>query len=73
MADVEKKARLSGEQPRAAEPATLLPTTNPATEKPAPPPPSLHPAVYVVYVEALFSLSLPTDSQTAPGSASVEA
>ncbi|KIV94977.1 hypothetical protein PV10_02687 [Exophiala mesophila] len=49
MADVEKKARLSGEQPRAAEPApSLLPTTNPATEKPAPPPSSLHPAFYVV-------------------------
>lgn len=48
MADVEKKVRLSGEQPRAAEPATILPTVNPAAEKSAPPPPSLHPAVYVV-------------------------
>lgn len=48
MADGEKKVRLSGEQPRAAEPATILPTVNPAAEKSAPPPPALHPAVYVV-------------------------
>ncbi|EXJ87793.1 hypothetical protein A1O1_04720 [Capronia coronata CBS 617.96] len=49
MADGEKKARLSGEQTRAAEPATLLPTTNiSVTEKQQPPAPSLHPAVYVV-------------------------
>merc|ERR1711939_239101 len=48
MADGEKKARLSGEQPRLAEPATILPTVNPAAEKSAPPPPALHPAVYVV-------------------------
>ncbi|KAK4939691.1 hypothetical protein LTR10_020081 [Elasticomyces elasticus] len=50
MADIEKKARLSGEQTRVAEPATILPTTNVPlpSEKPAPPQPSLHPAVYVV-------------------------
>ncbi|EXJ83002.1 hypothetical protein A1O3_06819 [Capronia epimyces CBS 606.96] len=49
MADGEKKARLSGEQTRAAEPATLLPTTNiPVAEKQPPPAPSLHPAFYVV-------------------------
>ncbi|KIW09783.1 hypothetical protein PV08_11883 [Exophiala spinifera] len=48
MADAEKKVRLSGEQPRAAEPATILPTVNPAAEKSAPPAPALHPAVYVV-------------------------
>ncbi|KIX03020.1 uncharacterized protein Z518_06570 [Rhinocladiella mackenziei CBS 650.93] len=48
MADVEKKARTSGEQPR-AEPTPVLPTANtPTTEKPAPPKPSLHPAFYVV-------------------------
>jgi len=46
MAD-EKKARLSGEQTRVAEPATLLPTTNAPTEKTTPQP-SLHPAFYVV-------------------------
>jgi hypothetical protein len=48
MADGEKKARLSGEQPRVAEPTTILPTVNPAAEKSAPPPPALHPAFYVV-------------------------
>ncbi|EHY61169.1 hypothetical protein HRR83_000929 [Exophiala dermatitidis] len=49
MADVEKKARLSGEQTRTAEPATILPTHNtPAPEKQQPPAPSLHPAFYVV-------------------------
>ncbi|KAL2433568.1 sugar phosphate/phosphate translocator [Exophiala dermatitidis] len=48
MADVEKKARLSGEQTRAAEPATILPTHNTsAPEKQQPPAPSLHPAFYV--------------------------
>lgn len=52
MADVEKKARLSGEQTRVAEPATTLPTANvlPTTEKAQPPKPALHPAFYVVYV-----------------------
>ncbi|OAL33075.1 hypothetical protein AYO22_00160 [Fonsecaea multimorphosa] len=50
MADVEKKARVSGEQARVNEPeaptasASILPTT----EKPQPPKPTLHPAVYVV-------------------------
>lgn len=60
MADIEKKARLSGEQTRAAEPATILPTTNVpvSNEKPAPPQPSLHPAVYVVYVD----LTVPASS-----------
>lgn len=53
MADVEKKARLSGEQSRAAEsaPATATNSVLPTTEKPPPPPQaSLHPAFYVVYV-----------------------
>lgn len=50
MADIEKKARLSGEQVRSAEPASVLPTTNTPIEKAAPSPPSLHPAVYVAYV-----------------------
>ncbi|KIW97472.1 uncharacterized protein Z519_01056 [Cladophialophora bantiana CBS 173.52] len=51
MADVEKKARLSGEQARVNEPAaapassaSILPTT----EKPPPPKPSLHPSFYVI-------------------------
>ncbi|KIW23383.1 uncharacterized protein PV07_11589 [Cladophialophora immunda] len=50
MADVEKKARLSGEQTRVTEPsgpassASILPTT----EKPQPPKPSLHPSLYVI-------------------------
>ncbi|KAK5046335.1 hypothetical protein LTR84_008479 [Exophiala bonariae] len=47
MADIEKKARLSGEQVRSAEPASILPTTNTPLEKAAPAAPSLHPAVYV--------------------------
>lgn len=49
MADVEKKVRVSGEQPRVAEPAGAAPIL-PTTEKPLPPKPSLHPAFYVVYV-----------------------
>lgn len=41
-----EKVRLSGESPRASEPSTSLPTTH-LSEKVAPPPSSLHPAVYV--------------------------
>ncbi|KAK4946376.1 hypothetical protein LTR10_014574 [Elasticomyces elasticus] len=48
MADIEKKARLSGEQNRAAEPTTTLPTVNVATEKTTAPTAALHPALYVV-------------------------
>lgn len=74
MADLEKKARMSGEQVRTAEPASVLPTTNTPTEKAAPPSSSLHPAVYVAYVETppphgrFLSLTI----WTGPGSASVE-
>jgi hypothetical protein len=49
MSDIEKKARLSGESPRASEPNTTLPTVNAATEKPEPPEAALHPAFYVMY------------------------
>ena len=49
MGDIEKKARLSGEQTRGSEPATILPTVNVSTEKPEPPKSALHPAFYVVY------------------------
>lgn len=48
MADTEKKERLSGESPRHAEPSTVLPTINVATEKAEPPKAALHPAAYVV-------------------------
>ena len=48
MSAGEEKQRLSGEVPRIGEAsASLLPTVNPATEKPEPPSSSLHPAVYV--------------------------
>jgi len=49
MSDTEKKARLSGESPRVAEPAMALPTVDVATEKSEPPKPTLHPAFYVMY------------------------
>jgi hypothetical protein len=58
MADIEKKARLSGEQMRSAEPASILPTTNTPVEKAAPPQSSLHPAVYVAYVQPQPDLPL---------------
>lgn len=51
MADVEKKARVSGEQGRAVEAASILPTVEVAAEK-SPPKPALHPAFYVVFVLA---------------------
>ncbi|ETI26058.1 hypothetical protein G647_02835 [Cladophialophora carrionii CBS 160.54] len=47
MADAEKKVRVSGEQAR-VEPAASSASILPTTEKPQPPKPSLHPAVYVV-------------------------
>ena len=54
MAEAEKKARLSGEQTRVAEPvATAQGSILPTTEKPLPPQSSLHPAFYVVYVRLL--------------------
>ena len=51
MNETEKKARLSGESPRVAEPSNTIsmPTVNVATEKPEPPKAALHPAAYVVY------------------------
>ena len=75
MGDIEKKARLSGEQTRIAEPATILPTTNVPlpSEKPAPPQPSLHPAVYVVYVDLdLFWLRRQLTCVTGHGLVSAE-
>lgn len=60
MADVEKKARMSGEQPRAVEPTTILPVANTPVEK-SPPPPSLHPAFYVVYVPRLMQEAAVSD------------
>ncbi|TPX07875.1 uncharacterized protein E0L32_010450 [Thyridium curvatum] len=42
---VDEKSRTSGESPRATSP--VLPTVNPAAEKPQPPKDSLHPAFYV--------------------------
>lgn len=51
MADIEKKARLSGESPRASDPNPVLPTSVAPVEKaPEAPKPTLHPAFYVVYV-----------------------
>lgn len=47
MAESEKKARLSGESPR-AEPAPALPTVAPL-EVAEPPKPGIHSSVYVVY------------------------
>lgn len=47
MADSEKKVRVSGEQQRPVE-MSMLPTVNPAAEKPEAPKAALHPAVYVV-------------------------
>jgi hypothetical protein len=49
MSDMEKKARLSGESPRASEPSSILPTVNITTEKPEPPKAALHPSVYIMY------------------------
>lgn len=44
----EEKARVSAELSRPSD-APVLPTVNPAVEKPEPPKPALHPAVYVMY------------------------
>jgi hypothetical protein len=49
MSDMEKKARLSGDSPRASEPSNILPTVNVAIEKPEPPKAALHPSVYIMY------------------------
>ena len=48
----EEKARTSGEVQRAEPQQQSLPTINPQTEKPELTKPSLHPAVYIVYVGA---------------------
>lgn len=66
MSDTEKKVRVSGEQPRPAEP--VLPTVNPSAEKSEPPKAPLHPAVYVVYV---CSLHCCARSDIFPGHGSV--
>ena len=46
MSGMEEKQRLSGESPR-NEAESVLPTINPATEKPEPPKAALHPAFYI--------------------------
>lgn len=43
----EEKVRTSGDIPRNESAAPMLPTVNPAAEKPAPAPASFHPAVYI--------------------------
>lgn len=48
MSAVEEKQRLSGDAPRPEASSSILPTVNPAVEKPVPPQPSVHPAVYVI-------------------------
>ncbi len=45
----EEKVRTSGEGSR-GEASPVLPTVNPAVEKPEPPKPALHPSLYVMYV-----------------------
>jgi hypothetical protein len=49
----DEKVRTSGELSRPDASASVLPTVNPALEKPEPPKSSLHPSVYVMYVEIL--------------------
>jgi hypothetical protein len=51
---VEEKTRASGDQPREQD-GPLLPTVNPEADKPQPPKPSLHPALYVSVWIALSS------------------
>jgi len=46
----EEKARTSGDVVRPAASAPVLPTVNPAVEKPASPQAAFHPAVYIMYV-----------------------
>ena len=48
MSAGDEKERLSGEAPRNEGSSSLLPTVNPATEKPEAAKPALHPAFYVV-------------------------
>ena len=48
MSAVEEKERLSGEAPRSNGDSSILPTVNPATEKPDPPKASIPAAFYVV-------------------------
>ena len=49
MSSMDEKQRLSGESPRSNDSSsTVLPTVNPATEKPEPPKAALHPAFYIV-------------------------
>lgn len=45
----EEKTRVSGEVSRPD--GTILPTVNPEAQKSEPPKASIHPAVYVAYVE----------------------
>ncbi|KAK8922709.1 hypothetical protein VCV18_006768 [Metarhizium anisopliae] len=44
----EEKSRVSGEVPRAESSSPVLPTVNPAVEKPQPPKSVVHPAFYVI-------------------------
>ncbi|KAG8409991.1 hypothetical protein J3459_007762 [Metarhizium acridum] len=44
----EEKSRVSGEVPRAESSSPVLPTVNPAAEKPQPPKSVVHPAFYVI-------------------------
>jgi hypothetical protein len=48
MGAVDEKTRVSGEQPRTEQSASLLPTVNPDAEKSQPPNASIHPAFYVL-------------------------
>jgi hypothetical protein len=44
----DEKTRTSGESPREQTSMAILPTVNPNAEKPLPPKPSMHAAVYVM-------------------------
>ena len=60
MSAVEEKQRISGDAPRhdAGSSSSVLPTINPATEKPQPPKAALHPAFYITTWIALSSATI---------------
>ena len=58
MSGTEEKQRLSGDSPRNGEASQVLPTVNPATEKPEPPKAALHPAFYITTWIAMSSATI---------------